>query len=186
MAPLLLILLSAAPAEARIAAFVEELVALAGPETRLTRDGNTIRLSRDVLVQPANAPSASGLERHAFVLALTVSAVLDEKAQRARLQRALALERAAWKTVASLQCDGMEFSDRYVDGLCFRAKGPAQEKRVAASRAARDAWLAVPRFHREADFSVTMRPHRPELTAGCADCDAREAKVAAALTAYPD
>lgn len=182
----LLLVLAAAPAEPTLAAFVTELTAAAGPEVRVTREGAVIRLAREVQVAPANAPSGGALETHTFVVTLTIAAFIDEKTQKASLTKALSAERAAWKTVAALECDGMEFTDRYIDGQCFRTKTTAQEKRVTQYRATRSKWLDVPRFHRARNFSVALRTQRPELIAGCLECDALEAKVRALLTAYPE
>ncbi|MBL8914269.1 MAG: hypothetical protein JNM17_26425 [Archangium sp.] len=180
----LLLVLTAIP-EPNVVALLSDLKAV-GPEVSVTRDGVTIRLSREVRVLPANAPSAASLETHTFIVTLTLSEFLDEKAQQALVKKTASAERTAWKTVAALECDGMEFTDKYMDGLCFRAKSAAQEKRVVQYRATREKWLAVPRFHRAGAFSVALRAQRPELISGCAECNALEAKVKALLNAYPE
>ncbi|MDP2276161.1 MAG: hypothetical protein Q8K32_35785 [Archangium sp.] len=166
--------------------FAEELARLAGEGWAMFQDGDSVTLSTEVLVMPMNAAFESDRERRTFSLTVTVHPFLEEATQRALLAKELKRERAAWKTVEKLECDGMEFNDHYLDGLCFRARNDVQERRVTAYREARERWLNVPRFHRGRAFAVRLRGGHPELTDGpCQPCVALEKKVAAVLTAYP-
>lgn len=174
------------PDAGTLAAFAAELGHAAGPEWTVQREGETVRLRRSVLLLPMNAASAGDVQRLSYTLAVTVSRYLADAAQRSVLAAQQKRERAAWRAVARLECDGMEFSDHYLDGLCFRARGDRQERRVAAYRAARDRWLAMPRYHRGVEFAVSIRGGGVEPPDGhCEECAALERTVAALLTAYP-
>lgn len=152
----------------------------------VAQSGDTVLLRREILTRPMNAFSRDDVQRQTYTVTVAVSPHLEDAAQRSRLAKELKAERAAWRTVERLVCDGMEFNDHYQDGFCFRAKTEDQERRVAAWRAARDRWLAVPRFHRRGDFAVSLRGGGIELADGpCWDCKDLERKIAALLTAYP-
>jgi len=143
-------------------------------------------LRRNVTVHPPSAPTETETMQLTVTIDVVVSPYLDEAKQHALLGAALKRERQLWRSVRALECEGKDFSDHYVDGLCFRAKSDGQKRRVAAYRKAREHWLNVPRYHHGEDFAVTVRVHRPEPTDGyCGDvCDAMERNVAALLVPY--
>jgi hypothetical protein len=169
-----------------VAAFANEVRTLAGPDWELRVEGQVISLSHTFSGQVPNAPGEQ-IERGTYRLVLTVSPFLDDEAQRARLTAALKHERGLWRGVEKLGCDGMEFSDHYIDGLCFRPRTEAQRKAESANRDARERPLKVPQHHRSDVFAVAMRGYDGEPTdARCgAACEAVAKKVASVLTDYP-
>lgn len=171
--------------EGGMTAFTDELRNVA-VGWNLQPSGDTVVVQREFLTHPMNAATMNDVDRQTFTLTVTISPYLKDAAQRARLAKELKAERAAWRLVEKLECDGMEFNDHFIDGFCFRAKTDEQERRVATWRAARDRWLAVPRFHRGQEFSVALRGGGIELADGpCRDCKELERKISALLTAYP-
>lgn len=157
-------------------------VALAGWVVRC-RD-HIIELRGEVAVTPMNAADRSSVERRSVTLEVAVSPFLSEEEQRALLTAAQQAEREL-RPPKALECDGMEFNDVFRDGLCFRPKTAAQERRVAEYWLARDRRLAVPCHHQGRERSVSIRARFPELSEGCAACETVRARVEALFTAYP-
>lgn len=169
-----------------VAALAKELLATAGKGWELYRDRDTITLSRSIRMLPMGAFSAADMETHTYRIVVTLSPFLEAAAQRATREAATKKERTRWGTVARLVCEEKSFDDHYEDGLCFRAKTDAAERKVAAYRAARAALAAVPTLHRANAFAVAVRRDEPQLTAGrCQECVAAAERIAAVFTPYP-
>jgi hypothetical protein len=169
-----------------VAAFVDEVRTLAGPDWELRVEGQVISLAHTFSGRVPNSRGAR-IERGTYRLVLTVSPLLEGSAQRAQLAAALKRERNLWRGVEMFDCDEKEFGDHYIDGLCFRPRTEAQRKSESAYRDARERLLKVPQYYRSNAFAVAMREHDGEPTdARCgAACEAVAKKLAAALTAYP-
>ncbi len=170
----------------RVAVLAEQIRAVAGEGVRVSQSGTVIRCALELRVA---VPSSFAATAELRTFAVTAEAVpyLDDVTQRARLAATAKAERAAWRGVAALVCDGKEFSDHYLDGLCFRTRTAAQARKVSAYREAREALLAVPRHHAGNQFAVVLRIEDGEPTDGrCGSaCDELQARVAALLIAYP-
>lgn len=151
----------------------------------IQRDGNVIRVSGEVTTSPPSSASASAIERHTYGVVVTTLPALDNETQHQQLASAEKLERQLWRSVSKLQCDGKEFSDHYVDGLCFRTKTDSQERRAIAYRRARTAHEDVPRHH-FGDCAVRVHVHGPEPTDGaCSECGEMARRIELLLSPYP-
>ncbi len=168
------------------AGLAEEIGKVALPGWSVRRDGDVLRVSGAVVTHPAGAATAADVERNVYAVTVTVAPYVDDATQGERLASAQRAERALWATVARLQCRGKDFSDHYVDGLCFHTRTAGQERRVDAYRRAREALLDVPRHHLGAALSVSVRARGPEPTDGACDaCGEMESRILKLLTPYP-
>lgn len=145
---------------------------------------HTLEVRGEVSVTPMNAADRTAVERRSATLEVAVSPFLSEEEQRALLTAAQQAEREL-RPPKGMECDGMEFNDVFRDGLCFRPKTVAQERRVAEYWLARDRRLAVPCHHQGRERSVSIRARFPELSEGCAACETMRARVEALFTPYP-
>jgi hypothetical protein len=176
--------LPAADSSARLAELIRGVLL---PGWHIRRDDNVIRVSGEVTTRPPSAAPGSATERHTYDVVVTTLPALDNETQRQQLGSAEKLERQLWRSVAKLECDGKEFSDHYVDGLCFRTKTDVQERRVAAYRRARTALEDVPRHHFGPDLAVSVRVHGPEPTDGaCSECGEMARRIELLLSPYPE
>ncbi len=168
-----------------VAALAEELQHAAGKEWALHRDRDTFTLAMEIQVLPMGAFSRDSRETRTYRIVVALGPYLTAAAQRAALDAGTKKERTLWGTVARLECSEKQFDDHYEDGLCFRAKTDAEQRRVAAYRQARSQLAAVPRFHRAAAFAVSVRQEEPQLTSGaCVACRAAADKLRALFTPY--
>ncbi len=168
------------------AAFEAEVRQAAGPAVRVTRDDATVRLALTVAVAVPSSERAEAVER-TFEVWVTAVPHVSESRQKALLAAAEKAEQRAQRAVKRLECEGKEFTDHYVDGLCFRVSTAAQQRQVDAYRRAREVLADVPRFHRDSAYSVKVRVRDGEPTDGtCGEaCRELAARVEARFTPYP-
>ena len=173
--------------EVEISALEKDVREAVGASGRVSREAAVVRVELDVRVAVPNAEKAAN-ESKTVALISTATPYLDDREQRALLAEAQKTERALWKRVKNLECEGKNFADRYQGGLCFRPLTATQRTHVGAYRQARSAWLGVPRYHRGSSLSIAFRLSDGEPPDGScgAPCSELFAHIAARLTAYPD